>query len=124
MKKLLLLFGALLAASCGENSLSDFGIENALDKAVDADSLQRRDGLYYQPNRSKPYSGWAKVLYRSKQAEELFEIKDGKRDGRALAWEENGKKTLEATYEDGVLDGYFEVFDDYSGDTEGVPEAQ
>ena len=122
MKKALLLFTALLVAGCGEKSLSDSRIEKALEKAVDADSLQERDGLYFQPNKSKPYSGWAKVLYRSGQAEELFEIKDGKQDGRALAWEDDGTKTFEATYKDGALDGHFELSEDYSGSEEGWPD--
>ena len=122
MKKLVPLFAALLIAGCGEKSLSDSRIEKALQKAVDADSLQERDGLYYQPNKSKPYSGWAKALYDSGQAERLFQIKDGKQDGRTLRWDDDGTKTFEATYKDGTLDGYFELSDDYSGSEEGWPD--
>ena len=115
MKRIVLLFAALLVAGCGEKSLSDSKIEEALEEAVGADSLQERDGLYYQVNKSKPYSGWTKVLYESGQAEELFEIRDGKQGGLALAWEDDGTKTLEATYKDGALNGHFEVSQDYSG---------
>ncbi len=121
MKILVLLFAALLVVGCGEKSLSDSAIEKALEEAVELNSLQERNDLYYEVNKSKPYSGWAKVLYRSGQAEELFEIKDGKQDGRALAWEDDGTKTFEAAYKDGALDGHFEVSADYSGSDEGWP---
>ena len=121
MKKLVLLLAALLVASCGEKSLSDSAIEKALEKAVELETLQERNDLYYQVNKTKPYSGWAKVLYDSGQAEQLFGIKDGKREGRTLAWEDDGTKTFEATYKDGALDGYFELSEDYSGSEEGWP---
>ena len=122
MRKLVLLFAALLVAGCGEKSLSDSAIEKALDKAVELEALQERNDLYYQVNKTKPYSGWAKVLYDSGQAEQLFAIKDGKREGRTLAWEDDGTKTLEVTYKDGALEGYFEVSERYSGPKEGFPD--
>ena len=121
MKKLVLLFAALLVAGCGEKSLSGSAIEKALGEAVEYDSLQERNDLYYQVNKIKPYSGWAKVLYDSGQAEQLFGIKDGKREGRTLVWEDDGTKTFEATYKNGSIEGYFEVSEWYSGPKEGFP---
>ena len=38
------------------NSLSDADVERLVKEAVDSDSLEERDGLYYQNN--EPYSGW------------------------------------------------------------------
>ncbi len=101
MKKALLLFAALLLAGCGEKSTSESAIETALEEAVERDSLQRRNDLFYQVNKTKPYSGWAKVLYDSGQAKELFEIKDGKLEGRGERWHENGQKWREETFKDG-----------------------
>ena len=88
MKKLVLLFAALLVAGCGEKSsdsvtlpLSDADVERLLKEAVDGDSLQERNGLVYQSNESEPFSGWAKWMYDSGQVESLGRFKDGKRDG-------------------------------------------
>ena len=118
MKKFVLLFAALLVAGCGEksssessespseepsdtpNSLSDADVDRLLKETGDFESLElRRDGLIYHDN--KPYSGWGKEMYDSGQAEVLVRVKDGKRDGVAMFWHENGQKALEGTFKDG-----------------------
>ncbi len=43
--------------------LSDADVERLLKEAVEGDSIEEREGLIYQINESKPYSGWAKVMY-------------------------------------------------------------
>ncbi len=112
MKRLVLLLAALLVAGCGEksssegseaasesaetsadtpNSLSDADIEQLLKEAVELD-FEYRDGLYYQINESEPYSGWAKIMYDSGQAESLVRFKDGKEHGLFASWHENGQK--------------------------------
>ena len=106
---LVLLFVALLVAGCGEKgekSLSDSKIEKALGEAVELDSLRERNDLYYQPNKSKPYSEWVKETYDdSEQAEELFEVQNGKREGRHIEWDEDGHKRSEENYKNGKQDG-------------------
>ena len=109
MKKLLLLFAALLFAGCGEksaipgeapNSLSEADVERLLKEAVDYDSLEERDGLYYENN--EPFSGWVKSMYDSGQVEALVKIKDGK-GTLQTEWHENGQKQREASYKDGEV---------------------
>ena len=101
MKRIVLLFAALLVAGCGEKVLSDSAIKKAIEEAVDVESIQERDGLYYLPNESKPYSGWAKDMYDSGQAKGLGRFKDGKPDGRVTTWYENGQKRREVIWKDG-----------------------
>ena len=101
MRKLLLLFAALLVAGCGEKSLSDSAIEKALEEAVELDSLQERNDLYYQVNKSEPYSGWVKSMYDSGQVRALGRVKDGKPDGLMTGWHENGERSGEVTLENG-----------------------
>jgi len=84
-------------------SLSDADVERLLKEAVEEESLQYRDGLFYQNN--EPYSGWAKGMYDSGQPKGLGQFKDGKQDGLEMRWHENGQKSYEATYKDGELDG-------------------
>ena len=84
-------------------SLSDADVERLLKEAVEEESLQYRDGLFYQNN--EPYSGWAKGMYDSGQAKGLGQFKDGKQDGLEMRWHENGQKSYEATYKDGEQDG-------------------
>ena len=132
MKKLLLLFAALLVVGCGEKPssegsesasekptpsnesaepsadspkplISDADVERLLEEAVDYDSLEKRDRLIYQDN--KPYSGWGKVMYDSGQVKALVQFKEGKHDGLRTGWHKNGQKRSEATYKDGKQDG-------------------
>ena len=132
MRKVVLLFAALLVAGCGEkrspegsdstgesaepsadaakpsdNSvtlpLSDADVKRLLKEAVERDSLEERDGLYYHNN--EPYSGWVKTMYDSGQVCTLAHLKDGKWDGPWLKWYENGQKLAERTLKDGRPDG-------------------
>ena len=102
MKILVLLFAALLVAGCGEKAASDSAIKEAIEEAVDFESLEYRNGLRYQVNESEPYSGWSKRMYfLSEQIESLAPFKDGKLDGLATHWYKNGQKKTETTYKDG-----------------------
>ncbi len=119
MKSLVLLFAALLVAGCGEksspessdsaseesNSLSDADVEQLVKEAVDRDSIEERDGLYYQTNESEPFSGWAKSMYDSGQVQALAQFKNGTKDGLFTEWDENGQKMAEAIHKDGKADG-------------------
>ena len=123
MKRLVLLFAALLVAGCGEksssegsesageessdtpNSLSDADVERLLKEAIDFDSLEERNDLLYQNNESEPFSGWAKSMYDSGQVQGLAQFKDGKMNGLMTAWHENGQKMIEGTFKDGKRDG-------------------
>ena len=110
MKRIVLLLTALLVAGCGEKSsdsvtlpLSDANVERLLKEAVDWDSIEDRNGLSYQPNESKPFSGWAKSMYDSGQVEFLGQFKNGKHDGPYMSWYENGQRLLEIHWRNGKL---------------------
>ena len=83
------------------NSLSDADVERLLKEAVDFDSLEERDDLFYQNN--EPFSGWGKMMYDSGQVQGLVQLKDGKMTGLMTAWHENGQKKGEITIKDDVM---------------------
>ena len=115
MKRLVLLFVAILNAGCGENpssegsesgsenskSLSDTDI-NVLEEAIASASLQERNGLLYRFGESEPYNGWAKSMYDSGQVKGLASVRSGKASGLSTTWHKNGQKAWEVTYEDGA----------------------
>ena len=59
--------------------LSDADVERLLKEAVDTESLEERNDLFYLDD--KPYSGWAKRMYDSGQVQGLGQLKDGKQHG-------------------------------------------
>ena len=114
MRKLVLLFAALLVAGCGEKSsdsvtlpLSDADVVRLLKEAAELDSLQYRDGLHYQVNEPEPYGGWTKRMAGSGQVSRLGRFKAGKHDGLWVWWHENGQKEREATFKAGKPHGLF-----------------
>ena len=122
MKKALLLFAALLVAGCGEKSSSE-GSESVSEKPTapseevkpSADSPEplisdadverfAKDAMDTRGSPPEDYTGWTKVFYGGR-LRELMQWKNGKPDGRAMLWHDNGKKRSEATYKDGEPDG-------------------
>jgi antitoxin component YwqK of YwqJK toxin-antitoxin module len=97
---------AAVLSGCGGPDLDDpETLDRILAEAVGEESLQYRDGLFYQNN--EPYSGWAKGMYDSGQAKGLGQFKDGKQDGLEVTWWDNGQKLGEATYKNGKKEGSF-----------------
>ena len=116
MRKLVLLFAALLVAGCGEKS-SPEGSESVsekppLEQAVVItydDGVQLgRDGIvnvYYRDDELESYSGWAKTMHQGGQLKSLGRLKEGKRIGPWTWWRENGQKRGEGSYKDGKMHG-------------------
>ena len=78
---------AEVASSGPEPLISDADVERILKEAVDMESMEERDGLFYL--NDELYSGWMKEMYDSGQAGGLGRLKDGKDDGPYTGWYEN-----------------------------------
>jgi len=110
MKRLLLLFAALLVAGCGEKSSSE-GSESASEKPTppsedvkpSADSPEplisdadverfAKDAMDSLAGGCPPddYTGWSKIVDQG-QLVELMQWKNGKPDGPYMVWHLNGK---------------------------------
>ena len=79
------------------------------EKAVDVNSLKKRMNrgieLYYVSDPKMPYTGWLKILHENEEVRELFQIKNGLREGVSMTWYHNGKKTGEYYWKNGKKDG-------------------
>ena len=74
-------------------------------KPINEDSLIDRNGVKYQQDSQKPYSGKVFRLYDTGENKNEGSYKNGKQDGLFTSWYENGQKSAEETYKDGELDG-------------------
>ena len=92
--------------------ISDADVERLFKEAVDRDSLEERGRLHYQTNESEPFSGWAKTMSDSEYGKGLTQFKDGKPEGLATRWHENGQKLVEGTFKDGKPDGLWTTWHD------------
>ena len=92
----------LLSACGGEPDLRDSEtLSRILAEAVDMDVFQKRGekNVFYVPNESEPYTGWAKGMYRnSTQVEILGQYENGERTGRWVGWDENGQMRSKRDY--------------------------
>ncbi len=83
-----------------------FCIEYSLaSEIVNTDHFQTRNGLIYEVNSEKPFSGNIIKRYKNGKKQADYSYKDGKKYGLATVWYENGQKKAEAHYKDGKRDG-------------------
>ena len=103
MKKLVLLFAALLVA--GEAKSED---DPFLGKLL-SELQDRGINGYFEKNKTVGYTGKVHDYYRRKAfAPDLMlqgHLTKGRKDGRWVWFHENGQKMREATYKDGKPDG-------------------
>ena len=72
------------------------------DRAITFDKIEERNGIYYEVNQAAPFTGLVQSSYPDGQKKAEGSLKDGKPHGVQTGWDENGLKTSEATYENGV----------------------
>lgn len=77
------------------------------EKTINEDQLQNRDGVFYEVNAKKPFSGTVIEKYRDGQVKEEMHYKDGEGDGHIIQWYENGQKKREENWKDGKQHGHF-----------------
>jgi len=74
-------------------------------KPINEDSLIDRNGVKYQQDSQKPYSGKVFRLYDTGENKNEGIYKDGKLEGLWIEWHENGQKKIKVTFKDGKEDG-------------------
>lgn len=76
-------------------------------KELDFDQLQEREGIFYEINQEKPFTGVAFKKYENGQFAQKTEFKKGKQNGKSTTWNEQGEMTSEYSFKDGVAHGAF-----------------
>ena len=74
-------------------------------KKISIFELDKINGLYFQPNTIKPYSGTAIETFTNGDKKRHVPIKEGKIHGTIKEWAQNGRKIVESQYEMGVQIG-------------------
>ena len=74
-------------------------------KTVDENKLVERDGIKYEVNTDKPFSGKTFITYENGQNKVEGSWKSGIKDGLWTYYSENGSKDSSGTYKDGKKDG-------------------
>jgi antitoxin component YwqK of YwqJK toxin-antitoxin module len=64
-------------------------------------SLQERNGVYYEINSEKGFTGNLIKKYPNGQKMSESNYKDGKLEGLVTAWDENGQKESEMIFKNG-----------------------
>jgi len=109
MKKLLTILCLVLLVSCSPSP------------EVPSNQLVERQGVTYQVNSEKPFTGTSVEYYLDTIIKDQFEervlwkrttYKDGVLDGLYESFHPNGQLELKENYKDGKLDGLWEIFDE------------
>ncbi len=66
------------------------------------DYLQERNGVMYEVNQKKPFTGKFLTPYQNGQKKTEANYKNGKYDGLMIGWYENGQKKTEVNFINGV----------------------
>ncbi len=73
--------------------------------------IQERNDLVYGVNQHEPFTGLYVKKYKNGQKKLEVNVKDGKRDGLEMTWDENGKKMVRRNFVDGKVEGKVVVWD-------------
>jgi len=97
MKHSLLLFIVLVLFSCSE-------------KEVSLDTLVNRNGLLYEVNKEKPFTGKVTALYENQQLKTVGYYQKGLKHKEWKEFQENGQLLYRKNYSKGMLNGEVEEF--------------
>lgn len=86
----------LAVAGCGE------------PKVVESNQLLDRDGLKYELDSGKPFTGVAMEHWPNGQKKVRVKYREGRLQGKLEGWYQNGQKMIEGEYRDGVTIRYQE----------------
>jgi len=78
--------------------------------STDIDTLQNRDGVWYEFNSEEPFSGYVYKEFQSGKKRMKGWFKNGKQEGSITSWYENGQKELVGKFKNGKKDGIYTLW--------------
>jgi len=72
------------------------------EKVIEGSKLQDRNGIMYEINQTKPFTGKAVSTYKNGQKKSEVTYEDGEREGVSTYWFKNGQKKKETNLEDNL----------------------
>ena len=96
--------GSDLAANAILNACTDRSLRLKTSICVDTDA-QNRNGIYYLPNETDPFTGSNVCKFDDGQLRSKGEIKDGEKNGRWITWFSNGQVSNEGVFIDNNKNG-------------------
>ena len=113
MQKIINLLNVLFLGSCSVvPDLSESGIfAMAANDAVNLKSLERKFmyGMFdlWVDKEEDPFTGWAKSTHMQDHLKELGYLKNGRKEGLWMSWDENGTKISEVYWTEDRVHGSF-----------------
>lgn len=74
-------------------------------REMSLEDLHELEGVYHVRGDTKPFSGIAHETFANGQMKYSGEFRNGRLEGRTIAWHENGQKRMEAEFAHGELNG-------------------
>ena len=112
MPSIVLVLVLAMLTSCSVPDLSDADIfAKATQNALDLKSLERKFmyGMFHLwvDEYGEPFTGWAKSTNSQKSLQELGYLKEGRKEGLWISWDENKTKVSEIYWTEDRMHGSF-----------------
>lgn len=91
-------------------------------REIDGSMLQVRNGVAYRINESSPFSGRVVSFFGNGQQKERVVYVQGKREGMATYWHENGQKEREGIFKNDLMNGHWQFWTKDGELNEGIME--
>lgn len=115
MHFLFLILLSLSLGSCAVPDITDATVmAEAKSSAIELQTLERKFmyGMFYLyvKEGDAPFTGWVKTSGLHGQLLEIGYLKDGRKEGRWMKWDENGSKFSEIDWHEDRMEGTFKVW--------------
>lgn len=113
---------ALLAQALEHDLSNPLVLQKLFPEATIFRHLEQRgeakNKLFYEPNSTTPYTGWAKDYHENDVPEGIGHFIDGKENGPCFFWHDNGVKSQQGEFLDGKRHGLWIHYDAQGQETE------
>ncbi|HOW45190.1 MAG TPA: linear amide C-N hydrolase [Candidatus Aminicenantes bacterium] len=74
-------------------------------REMSLEDLHELEGVYHVRGEKKPFSGVARKAFANGRMKYLSEFRNGRLEGKSIAWSEDGQRKMEAEFTQGRLNG-------------------